>query len=61
MLTQMQHFELARRRMVDADLTFMELVTCKSNPLTRADLVSLIAKRPDRYGRYAGWLEKLPA
>lgn len=60
-MNQLQHFELARRAIADRNAAFVELVTCKTNPLTRRDLEALIAKRPDRYGAYAGWLDKLPA
>lgn len=60
MPTQAQHYELARRRLADANAVFMELVTHPTNPMTREDLEALIARRPERYGRFAGWLYKLP-
>lgn len=58
-MNQLQHFEMARRRLADANAIFLELVSHPTNPLTRADLESLISRRPERYGRFAGWLEKL--
>jgi hypothetical protein len=60
MLTQAQHFEMARRKLADANAAFLELVNHPTNPMTREDLAALIKRRPDRYERFAGWLEKLP-
>ena len=28
--------------------------------MTRGELQKLIDKRPERYGRFSGWLERLP-
>lgn len=61
MLTQAQHFELARRNLAGANETFMELVNHPTNPLTREDLAANIARRPSLWGRYAGFLDKLPS
>lgn len=61
MLTQAQHFEIARRRIADADRTFMELVNHPANPMTREDLAANIARRPSLWSRYAGFLDKLPS
>lgn len=60
MMTQLQHFELARRRLAEADHTFMDIVTCPGNPMTREDLETNIQRRPHVWGRYAGWLDVLP-
>ncbi|MGJ4953095.1 hypothetical protein [Bradyrhizobium sp. HKCCYLS20291] len=60
-LTQLQHYEVARRRLADADIAFMEMVAHPTNPMTREDLVKLIELRPDHYGRFAGWLDVLPS
>lgn len=61
MLSQAQHFEIARRRIADADHTFMELVNHPTNPMTREDLAANIARRPSLWSRYAGFLDKLPS
>lgn len=61
MLSQAQHFEIARRRIADADRTFMELVNHPTNPMTREDLAANIARRPALWSRYAGFLDKLPS
>lgn len=61
MLTQAQQFTLAHRKIADLNNAFMEMVNCKENPMTREDLEALIAKRPHVYGRFAGFLDKLPA
>lgn len=60
-LTQFQYYELARRQIADANETFMELVNCKENPLTREDLQANIRRRPDLWTRYAGFLDTLPS
>ena len=59
-LTQMQQYEQAHRRLADANNAFMECVTCRDNPMTREDLEALIARHPERYGRFAGFLKTLP-
>ncbi|WP_024517012.1 hypothetical protein [Bradyrhizobium sp. Tv2a-2] len=59
-LTQLQQYEAARRRLADSNLAFMEMVTHKTNPMTRDDLAALIKLRPERYSRFAGWLDVLP-
>ena len=59
-LTQAQHYELARRNNADINATFMELVNCKENPLTREDLEANIKRRPELWGRFAGFLNTLP-
>ena len=61
MLSQAQQYELARRQMAGADSTFMELVNCPTNPLTREDLAANIKRRPALWSRYAGFLDVLPA
>lgn len=61
MLSQAQHFELARRTLADTNRTFMELVNHPTNPITREDLAANIARRPALWARYAGFLSKLPS
>jgi hypothetical protein len=58
--TQLQMFQAAHRRVADANIAFMEMVTCKENPLTQRDLKALIRRNPDRYSRFAHWINKLP-
>ncbi len=60
-LTQQQHFELARRRLAEGNETFMELVNHPTNPLTKEDLAANIKRRPSLWGRFSGWLDKLPS
>ena len=55
--TQRDMYYAAERRSADLNNTFMELV---QSGLTRADLAKLIAKRPGTYGRFSGFLDKLP-
>lgn len=61
MKTQMQSFEDPRAKLAAKLSAFMDAVNCKENPLTREDLESLIAKNPDRYGMFAGFLKTLPS
>ena len=58
--TQLQMFYAAHHCVADANNAFMEMVTCKENPLTRRDLEALIRRNPGRYSRFAIWLDKLP-
>jgi hypothetical protein len=60
MLTQAQHYELAQRKIASLNEAFMELVNHATNPMTAEDLQSLIARRPNVYGRFAGFVDKLP-
>ena len=60
MLTQHQHFEKAHRKIADLNETFMEMVNHPTNPMTKADLAALLKKDPERYGRFEGFLDKLP-
>lgn len=59
--SQFEMYERARRRLADANQAFMEMVTCKANPMTREDLVALIRRRPERWGRFAGWVNVFPS
>lgn len=55
----LRHFEIAHRKIADQNIAFMEMVTHPTNPITREDLTRLIALRPERYGRFEGWLKVL--
>ena len=61
MLTQRQHFDKAHRQISDGNTAFMELVNHPTNPLTREDLAAILARRPERWSRFAGFLDKLPS
>jgi hypothetical protein len=61
MLTQYQSYELARRKLASENETFMELVNHPTNPLTREDLAACIKRRPELWGRFAGYLNTLPS
>jgi hypothetical protein len=61
MKTQVQHFEAAHRKIADLNAAFMELVNHPTNPMTREDIEALIARRPEHYGRFAGFIDKLPS
>lgn len=60
MPTQYQLYQQAERKGAALNEMFMELVNHPTNPMTRSDLEALIARRPHRYSRFAGWLAKLP-
>ena len=57
MLTQKQHYELARRKVAGANDTFLELV---KEGMTASDLRTNIARRPELWARFAKWLDVLP-
>lgn len=54
---QKHMFDAAQRRTAERDKLMMEFLFGK-NPITDDDLRKLIAKRPNVYGRYAGYLGK---
>ena len=60
-LTQHQHFQIAHAKIAAANDTFLEMVSCKENPLTREDLAGNIARRPALWARFSGWLDVLPS
>lgn len=49
----------ADQKLLDRCAAFNELVSHPTNPLTRDDLVGLIAAHPERYKMFSGWLERL--
>ena len=59
MTTQRQHCSLAEKRIFEQNEVFLELVNHPTNPMTNRDLERLIERRPDRYGRFAGFVGKL--
>jgi hypothetical protein len=60
-LTQAQIYEIERRKIASLNEAFMDLVNHPTNPMTREDLKALIIKRPERYERFSGFLDKLPS
>jgi hypothetical protein len=61
MLTQMQRYELARRKLAAENEAFMALVNCPTNPLTKEDLAANIGRRPALWARFAGFMDTLPS
>ena len=59
MKTQYQMYREAEKRIFDRNRGFLELASHPTNPLTNQDLERLIARWPERYGMYSGWLGKL--
>lgn len=59
-MNQREMYYQAERRSAERDLTFLELVQHPTNPLTKRDLVANIERRPELWGRYTGWVDKLP-
>lgn len=57
--SQKQMFYAASRKAAEADIAFMDMVNHPTNPMTREDLEALIKRRPEKYGRYKGFLDKL--
>lgn len=59
MKTQVQMFYEEQSKVAARDHAFVELVNHPTNPLTNQDLERAIARWPERYGRYAGFVGKL--
>jgi hypothetical protein len=57
--TQMQLYQEAERKLAEANEAFMDMVNDPVNPMTNDDLERLIARWPERYGRFSGFLGKL--
>lgn len=55
----MQLYKEAERKLAEANQAFMDMVNDPVNPLTNEDLERLIARWPERYGRFSGFLGKL--
>ncbi len=61
MKSQLQMWQDAEAASARLNAAFMEMLKHPTNPLTAADLRGLIARRPDHYGRFAGFLPQLDA
>ena len=57
-LSQAQLYWQERRKIADANLTFLEMLK-GDRPITNAELEQLIEKRPELWGRFSGFLGKL--
>ena len=58
-ITQQQMFYQEARKISEADQHFMDLIKDPVNPLTNNDLVRLVARFPERWSRYSGFIGKL--
>lgn len=58
-LTQLQMWREAEMKAFNLNRAFMEMINDSVNPMTNQDLERLIAKDPDRYGRFSGFIGKL--
>ena len=54
--TQVQMFYEEQKNIGEANELFMELLNHPTNPLTEQDLIKLVARWPERYGRFAGFI-----
>ena len=59
--TQLQMYYAAERRAAKRDQEFLTIAFHPNNPMTQRDLKRLIERRPELWGRYEGYLPKLPA
>lgn len=59
MKSQYQMWKEAEARSAEANKLFLELV--KNGDITNEELARLIEKHPGRWGRFQGWLGKLPS
>lgn len=57
MKSQLQILYEEQRKIADANLTFLELV---DEGMTRQELQRNIERRPELWGRFSNWLDKLP-
>jgi hypothetical protein len=58
--TQEQLFYQEQRKLGERDQFFFDLVKDPVNPLTNDDLEQLVAKFPQCWERYSGFIGKLP-
>ncbi len=56
-MDQVQMYYAAERRAGELNELFLEMVR---DGMTRDELQKLIDKRPERYGRFSNWLDRLP-
>lgn len=61
MKSQYSLFWDEHRKIADLNRAVMDLINDPVNPMTDADLRSLIEKRPNIYGRFSGFVGMLSA
>lgn len=59
MKTQYQLYEEAQHKLFDENRAFMDMVNDPVNPMTNADFEALIKRKPEKYGRFLGFLGRL--
>lgn len=59
MKTQRQMYDDAHRRIAYINIAFMEMLNDPVNPLTNQDLERAIARWPERYSQFSGFIGKL--
>ena len=59
MRTQTQMFYEAQRKAGELNELFMEMINDPVAPMTNDELKALIAKRPEVYGKFSGFVGKL--
>lgn len=55
-MTQLQHYYKSQRKIADINNTFMDMV---KNGLSKKELQMNINRRPELWGRFSNWLDKL--
>lgn len=58
---QKSMFRMSDEKYARLNEAFMDMINDPVNPMTREDLEALISRRPDTYGRFAGFLDSLPS
>lgn len=58
--SQYQLCQEALSKLSGTNAHFMEMVHHPTNPLTNEDLRRLVERFPERWGRFAGFIGKLP-
>lgn len=56
---QKSMFFNSQERMFRENEAFMDMVNHPTNPMTKTDLERLIARNPERYSRFSGFLNTL--
>jgi hypothetical protein len=60
MKTQENLYWEALRKLSEIDHHVMDMINHPTNPITNSDLEKLVARFPERWGRYRGFIGKLP-
>ena len=59
MKTQHQMYYEAVRKQGELDQLFIQMISDPDQPMTNDELRQLIAKRPELYGKFSGFIGKL--